>query len=139
MSYGYVYVAQVAMGADYNQCIKAFAEAEAYNGPSIIIAYAPCINHGIRGGMSIAQTEEKNAVLSGYWNLFRFNPDNDQPFTLDSKEPTGDYQEFLMNEVRYSSLKRAFPEKADNLFAKAEADAKAKYEQLKRRSKLYED
>ena len=139
MSYGYVYVAQVAMGADYNQCIKAFAEAEAYNGPSIIIAYAPCINHGIRGGMSIAQTEEKNAVASGYWHLFRFNPDNDQPFTLDSKEPTQDYQDFIMNEVRYSSLKRAFPEKADNLFAKAEADAKIKYEQLKRRSKLYED
>ena len=139
MSYGYVYVAQVAMGADYNQCIKAFAEAEAYNGPSIIIAYAPCINHGIRGGMSIAQTEEKNAVASGYWHLFRFNPDNDQPFTLDSKEPTQDYQDFIMNEVRYSSLKRAFPEKADNLFARAEQDAKAKYEQLKRRSKLYED
>ena len=97
------------------------------------------INHGIRGGMSIAQTEEKNAVASGYWHLFRFNPDNDQPFTLDSKEPTQDYQDFIMNEVRYSSLKRAFPEKADNLFARAEQDAKAKYEQLKRRSKLYED
>ena len=139
MSYGYVYVAQVAMGADYNQCLKAFHEAEAYHGPSIIIAYAPCINHGIRGGMSIAQTEEKNAVQSGYWHLFRFNPDNDQPFSLDSKEPTKDYQEFILNEVRYSSLKRSFPEKADNLFAKAEADAKAKFEQLQRRSKLYEE
>ena len=139
MSYGYVYVAQIAMGADYNQCIKALAEAEAYNGPSIVIAYAPCINHGIKGGMSIAQTEEKNAVAAGYWNLFRFNPDSEKPFTLDSKEPTKDYQEFILNEVRYSSLKRAFPEKAENLFAKAEKDAKAKYEQLKNRHKLYED
>ena len=139
MSYGYVYVAQVAMGADYNQCIKALAEAEAYHGPSIVIAYAPCINHGIKGGMSIAQTEEKNAVAAGYWNLFRFNPDSEKPFTLDSKEPTKDYQEFILNEVRYSSLKRAFPEKAENLFAKAEKDAKAKYEQLKNRHKLYED
>ena len=134
MSYGYVYVAQIAQGADYNQCIKAFTEAESYKGPSIIIGYAPCINHGIRGGMTIAQSEEKAAVASGYWNLFRFDPRKEKPFTLDSKEPTESYQDFILNEVRYSSLKRAFPEKAENLFAKAEADAKKRYEMLKERA-----
>ncbi len=100
MSYGYVYVAQVAMGADYNQCIKAFTEAESYNGPSIIIAYAPCINHGIKGGMGISQAEEKKAVAAGYWNNFRFDPrkaDNgENPFTLDSKAPTASYRDFIM-------------------------------------------
>ena len=142
MSYGYVYVAQIAQGADYNQCLKAFHEAESYKGPSIIIAYAPCINHGIKGGMGIAQTEEKNAVAAGYWHLFRFDPrkaeNGENPFSLDSKEPTAEYRDFILNEVRYSSLQRAFPDKADGLFAKAEAEAKAKYEQLTKRSKLYE-
>ncbi len=134
MSYGYVYVAQVAMGADYNQCIKAITEAEAYKGPSIIIAYAPCINHGIKGGMSIAQTEEKNAVLSGYWHTFRYDPrlalEGKNPFQLDSKAPTANYQDFIKNEVRYSSLMRAFPERAEVLFEKAEKNAVAKYEHL---------
>ena len=134
MSYGYVYVAQVAMGADYNQCIKAITEAEAYKGPSIIIAYAPCINHGIKGGMSIAQTEEKNAVLSGYWHTFRYDPrlalEGKNPFQLDSKAPTANYQDFIKNEVRYSSLMRAFPDRAEALFEKAEKNAAAKYEHL---------
>jgi len=134
MSYGYVYVAQIAQGADYNQCLKAMLEAESYNGPSLIIAYAPCINHGIKGGMSIAQTEEKKAVQSGYWHLFRFDPrlalEGKNPFQLDSKEPTLSYEDFLMGEVRYNSLARANPERAKELFAKAQADAKAKYEHL---------
>ena len=139
MSYGYVYVAQVAMGADYNQCIKAFKEAESYHGPSIIIAYAPCINHGIKGGMSVAQAEEKAAILAGYWNNFRYDPRSDKPFTLDSKEPSADYRAFITNEVRYSSLMRAFPERAEKLFAKAEQNAKDKYEHLKKLTELYDD
>lgn len=134
MSYGYVYVAQIAQGADYNQCIKAFVEAESYDGPSLIIAYAPCINHGIKGGMKGAQTEEKRAVQAGYWHLFRFDPrlaeQGKNPFQLDSKAPTADYQEFIMSEVRYNRLARTNPERAKELFAKAEADAKAKYEAL---------
>ncbi len=134
MSYGYVYVAQIAQGADYNQCLKAMLEAESYNGPSLIIAYAPCINHGIKGGMSIAQTEEKKAVQSGYWHLFRYDPrladEGKNPFQLDSKEPTLSYEDFLMGEVRYNSLARSNPERAKELFAKACADAKAKYERL---------
>ena len=134
MSYGYVYVAQVAMGSDYNQCIKAFTEAESYHGPSVIIAYAPCINHGIRGGMGISQTEEKKAVAAGYWNTFRFNPmlaaEGKNPFTLDSKAPTDSYHDFIMNEVRYSSLTRSFPERASKLFAEAEQQAREKYEHL---------
>ena len=138
MSYGYVYVAQVSQGADYAQCITAFKEAESYDGPSIIIAYAPCINHGIKGGMKGAQTEEKNAVLSGYWNLFRFDPrraDNgENPFVLDSKEPTENYQDFIRNEVRYTSLERQNPERAAELFAKAEQNAKDKYEALKKKA-----
>ncbi len=137
MSYGYVYVAQIAMGADYNQCIKAFTEAESYNGPSIIIAYAPCINHGIKGGMKGAQTEEKKAVTSGYWHCFRYDPRNENPFTLDSKAPTTDYQEFISGEVRYSALARQNPERAEKLFKKAEADAKAKYEYLTKLGELY--
>lgn len=124
MSYGNVYVAQVAMGADYNQCIKAFVEAESYDGPSIIIAYAPCINHGIKGGMTIAQAEEKKAVASGYWNIFRYDPrlaeEGKNPFTLDSKAPTISYRDFIMGEVRYNALSRAFPERAEKLFANAE-------------------
>ncbi|MGN0499243.1 MAG: pyruvate:ferredoxin (flavodoxin) oxidoreductase [Acutalibacteraceae bacterium] len=134
MSYGYVYVAQVAMGADFNQCIKAFTEAESYNGPSIIIAYAPCINHGIKGGMSIAQLEEDKAVKAGYWNCFRFDPrladEGKNPFTLDSKAPTASYRDFIMGEVRYNSLTRSFPERAEKLFAQAEEGAAKKYEHL---------
>ncbi len=134
MSYGYVYVAQVAMGADMNQCIKAFAEAESYNGPSIIIAYAPCINHGIKGGMGVSMTEEKKAVAAGYWHNFRFDPrraDNGQnPFQLDSKAPSASYRDFIMGEVRYNSLTRAFPERAEVLFAKAEKYAEEKYAKL---------
>ena len=139
MTYGYVYVAHVAMGADMNQCIKAFHEAESYHGPSIIIAYAPCINHGIKGGMSIAQTEEKKAVQAGYWKLFRFDPrltDNgENPFHLDSKAPTANYRDFIMGEVRYNSLTRAFPDRAEKLFAAAEDDAKKDYEHLEELSK----
>lgn len=138
MSYGYVYVAQIAQGADYNQCVKAFVEAESYPGPSIIIAYAPCINHGIKGGMKGAQTEEKRAVQAGYWHLFRFDPrlelEGKNPFQLDSKEPTADYQEFIKSEVRYSSLSRSNPERAKVLFDKAEKDAKKKYSDLVKRA-----
>jgi pyruvate-ferredoxin/flavodoxin oxidoreductase len=136
MSYGYVYVAQIAQGADYNQCVKALVEAENYPGPSLVIAYAPCINHGIKGGMKGAQTEEKRAVQAGYWHLFRFDPRLEEqeknPFQLDSKEPTADYQEFLNSEVRYSSLARSNPERAKVLFDKAEKNAKAKYAKLVR-------
>lgn len=142
MSYGYVYVAQVSQGADMNQCIKAFNEAESYNGPSIIIAYAPCINHGIKGGMSGAQAEEKKAVTSGYWNLFRFNPklaeEGKNPFSLDSKAPTTDYQEFLANEVRYSSLMKQNEERAKALFEESEKLAADKYEYLSKLSQVYE-
>ena len=141
MSYGYVYVAQIAMGADYAQTVKAIAEAEAYPGPSLIIAYAPCINHGIKKGMSKAQTEEELAVKAGYWHCFRFNPalaaEGKNAFTLDSKAPTGDYQEFLDGEVRYNSLKRSNPEKAERLFAKNEDEAKARYSYLNRLVALY--
>ncbi len=137
MSYGYVYVAQISMGADFNQTVKALAEAEAYPGPSLIIAYAPCINHGIKKGMSKAQTEEELAVKCGYWHNFRFNPAADNKFTLDSKAPSGDYQEFLDGEVRYNSLKRANPEKAARLFAKNEAEAKERYAYLNKLVTLY--
>ncbi len=138
MSYGYVYVAQIAMGADFNQTVKAIAEAEAYPGPSLIIAYAPCINHGIKKGMSKAQTEEALAVECGYWNNFRFNPAAEgAKFTLDSKEPSGDYQAFLDGEVRYNALKRANPEKAERLFAKNEAEAMERYAYLKKLVTLY--
>ena len=141
MSYGYVYVAQIAMGADMNQCVKAIAEAEAYPGPSLIIAYAPCINHGIKIGMSKAQTEEKNAVAVGYWNNFRFNPalaaEGKNAFTLDSKAPSGDYKAFLNGEVRYNALVRQDPEKADRLFEKSEENAKARYAYLNKLVKLY--
>ena len=141
MSYGYVYVAQIAMGADYNQTIKALIEAESYNGPSIVIAYAPCINHGIKGGMGVSQTEEKNAVAAGYWNMFRFDPrlaeEGKNPFTLDCKAPSASYQDFIKNEVRYSSLIRQNPERAEILFANAEKNAMAKYEHLVKLSKLY--
>ena len=140
MSYGYVYVAQVAMGANYNQCIKAFVEAESYNGPSLIICYAPCINHGIKGGMGISQLEEKKAVEAGYWNMFRFDPRladaGKNPFQLDSKAPTASYRDFIMGEVRYNALKRAFPERAEELFEKAEKIAADKFDHL---TKLAQD
>ena len=134
MSYGYVYVAQIAMGGDFNQTVKAIAEAEAYPGPSLIIAYAPCINHGIKKGMSKAQTEEELAVKCGYWHNFRFNPAAEgSKFSLDSKEPsTEGYQEFLDGEVRYNSLKRSNPAKAEKLFALNEEQAKERYEYLKK-------
>ena len=138
MSYGYVYVAQIAMGADFNQTVKAIAEAEAYPGPSLIIAYAPCINHGIKKGMSKAQTEEELAVKCGYWHNFRFNPAAENKFTLDSKAPASeDYQAFLDGEVRYNSLKRSNPEKAARLFAKNENEAKERYTYLNKLITLY--
>ena len=138
MSYGYVYVAQIAMGADYNQTVKAIAEAEAYPGPSLIIAYAPCINHGIKAGMSKAMTEEQLAVECGYWNNFRYNPEADNKFSLDSKEPNlASYKDFLNGEVRYNALMRANPEKAEVMFAQNEAEAKARYKYLKKLVTLY--
>ena len=140
MSYGYVYVAQIAMGGDFNQTVKAIAEAEAYPGPSLIIAYAPWINHGIKKGMSKAQTEEQLAVECGYWNNFRFNPaaEKGSKFTLDSKQPKEeDYQAFLDGEVRYNALKRANPEKAARLFAKNEAEAMERYDYLSKLTDLY--
>jgi len=138
MTYGYVYVAQIAMGANKVQTLKAIAEAEAHKGPSLIIAYAPCEMHSIKGGMENCQKEMDKAVKCGYWNLFRFNPDAEKPFTLDSKEPAGGYQEFLMNEARYSRLTREFPERATDLFAKNEANAKERYEHLLKLKTLYE-
>ncbi|MGI6066984.1 MAG: pyruvate:ferredoxin (flavodoxin) oxidoreductase [Bacillota bacterium] len=137
ISYGYVYVAQIAMGADYNQTLKAIREAEAYNGPSLIIAYSPCINHGIKAGMANAMTEMKRAVECGYWHLYRYNPDlkkeGKNPFILDSKEPDiGKFREFIMGEVRYASLAQLFPETAEELFQKTEADALERFEIYKR-------
>ncbi len=135
MSYGYVYVAQVAMGADRNQLLKALKEAEAYNGPSLIIAYAPCINHGIKKGMNKAQEVMKDAVEAGYWHLYRYNPDlkkeGKNPFILDSKEPTASFRDFLMGEVRYAQLTTSFPDVADELFDMAEENAKSRYETYK--------
>ena len=134
MKYGYVYVAQVSMGADKNQCLKAILEAEAYHGPSLIICYAPCINHGIKGGLAIAQQVEKEAVEAGYWNIFRFNPalaaEGKNPFSLDCKAPTGDYKAFMMREVRYNSLARQNPDKAEVLFNKAVENSKKRYDDL---------
>ena len=136
MSYGYVYVAQIAMGADKNQTLKAIAEAEAYKGPSLIIAYAPCISHGLKAGMGNSQLEEKRAVECGYWAMYRFNPmlkeTGKNPFSLDSKEPTGDFREFIMGEVRYAALAKAFPEAAEALFKKTERDAKERLEKLQK-------
>ena len=140
MSYGYVYVAQCAMGADNNQVLKAMVEAESYNGPSLIICYAPCINHGIKGGMGIAQLEEKKAVEAGYWNIFRYDPrladEGKNPFMLDGKAPSASYRDFIMGEVRYNSLTRAFPERAEKLFAEAEAGAEKKYAHLQKLASL---
>ncbi len=141
MSYGYVYVAQIAMGADMNQTLKAIAEAEAYPGPPIIIGYAPCEMHSIKGGMANCQAEMKKAVEAGYWQMFRYNPalkaEGKNPFTLDSKEPTASYQDFIGGEARYTRLAQAFPERAKELFAKAEETAKAKYERLKKLVEFY--
>jgi len=141
MSYGYVYVAQVAMGADMSQTLKAMAEAEAYHGPSLIIGYAPCEMHSIKGGMANCQAEMRKAVEAGYWQMFRFNPalkaEGKNPFTLDSKEPTASYQDFINGEARYTRLAQAFPERAQELFAKAEETAKAKYERLKKLVDFY--
>ena len=136
MSYGYVYVAQCAMGADNNQVLKAMVEAESYNGPSLIICYAPCINHGIKGGMGIAQLEEKKAVEAGYWNIFRFDPrladEGKNPFQLDGKAPSASYRDFIMGEVRYNALTRSFPERAEKLFTEAEKNAEEKYAHLQK-------
>ena len=137
MTYGYVYVAQIAMGANPAQTIKAIAEAEAYPGPSLIIAYAPCEMHSIKGGMTNCQKEMKKAVECGYWNLFRYDPAAEQSFTLDSKEPKEGYREFLMNEARYSRLTREFPERAEGLFSKSEENAKARYEHLLKLKEMY--
>jgi len=135
-TYGYVYVAQVGMGADKNQFMKAIQEAEKYDGPSLIIAYAPCINHGLKEGMGRTQANTAQAVDAGYWHLWRFNPElkkeGKNPFILDSKEPKASFKDFLMNQVRYSSLVGAFPEEAEELFAKAESEAKEKYENYKK-------
>ena len=139
MTYGYVYVAQIAMGANPAQTLKAIHEAEAYHGPSLIIAYAPCEMHSIKGGMTNCQAEMKKAVDCGYWNLFRFNPDAAEKFTLDSKEPKDGYRAFLMNEARYSRLTREFPERAEDLFERNEANAKARYEHLLKLKDMYSE
>ena len=142
MSYGYVYVAQIAMGADMNQTIKALKEAEAYHGPSIIIGYAPCEMHGVKGGMSNCQEEMKKAVAAGYWQTFRFNPalkaEGKNPLTVDCKAPTESYVEFIESETRYSRLKQQFPERAEKLFAAAEEESKARYERLLKMKALYD-
>ena len=141
MSYGYVYVAQIALGADMNQTIKAMVEAEAYHGPSIIIGYAPCEMHGVKGGMTNCQKEMKRAVEAGYWQMFRYNPalkaEGKNPLVIDSKEPTADYIEFIESETRYSRLAKAFPDRAKELFAKSDDVAKARYEHLMKLVELY--
>src|SRR6056297_2641733 len=141
MTYGYVYVAQIALGANMNQAIKAIAEAEAYPGPSLIIAYAPCISHGLKKGMGCSVSQETDADKSGYWHLFRFNPElkveGKNPFKMDSKEPKGDFREFLLSEVRFSSLQKTFPELAEDLFDKAAEDAEERYQSYKRLEKAY--
>lgn len=137
MSYGYVYVAQIAMGADMNQTIKAITEAEAYHGPSLVIGYAPCEMHGVKGGMGNCQSEMKRAVEAGYWNMFRYNPAAEPKFSLDSKAPTADYMDFIKSETRYARLMQSFPERANELFEHAEENAKAKYERLTKLGELY--
>ena len=141
MSYGYVYVAQIAMGADQNQTLKAIKEAEAYNGPSLIIGYSPCEMHSIKGGMVNCQAEMKKAVDCGYWDLFRYNPalkaEGKNPFSLDSKPATADYKEFIMGEARYSSLTRSFPERAEELFDMAAETAKARRAHLEKLVEVY--
>ena len=139
-TYGYVYVAQIAMGANQNQTLKAIREAEEYDGPSLIIAYSPCINHGIKAGMGKSQRQEKLAVEAGYWHLYRFDPtlaeEGKNPFQLDSKEPTGSFQDFIRGEVRYLSLQKSFPEQAEELFQEAERDAKERYNTYKRMAEM---
>ena len=135
MTYGYVYVAQVAMGADPAQLVKAVKEAEEYNGPSVIIAYTPCSSHGICIGMHRVQEEMKRAVDSGYWLLYRYDPRKEHPFHLDSKTPTMPYTEFLDGEVRYASLRRSFPENAEKLFARGSDDAEQRYRKYSDREK----
>ncbi len=144
MTYGYVYVAQVSIGANQNQLLQALKEAEAYPGPSLVIAYAPCINHGIKGGMTRTQTVGKEAVAAGYWHLWRFNPaleaEGKNPFTLDSKEPDWQkFRPFIMNEVRYTSLLKSFPAEAEELFAAAEENAKWRYNSYKRYASMEYD
>jgi pyruvate-ferredoxin/flavodoxin oxidoreductase len=140
MSYGYVYVAQIAMGADYNQTLRALIEAESYDGPSIVIAYAPCINHGVGIGMGRSMQETKRAVDAGYWNLLRFDPrlasDGKNPLTLDSGAPSESYRDFIMGEVRYSSLVRSFPERAEELFGEAEKSAAERFAELTRQREM---
>ena len=141
VSYGYIYVAQIALGADMNQAVKAIHEAESYPGPSLIIAYAPCINHGIKGGMTRTQTVGKEAVACGYWHLWHYNPlleeQGKNPFVLDSKEPDwSKFREFLLKEVRYTSLQKSFPAEADELFAAAEENAKWRYNGYKRLAQM---
>jgi pyruvate-ferredoxin/flavodoxin oxidoreductase len=140
ISYGYVYVAQVGMGADKNQFLKAVIEAENYDGPSLIICYAPCINHGLRKGMGKSQENIKDAVAAGYWQLFRYNPDlkdaGKNPFTLDSKDPTGSFRDFIMGQTRYAALAGEFPDVADRLFAETEANAKERLAGYKRLAAL---
>jgi len=142
MSYGYVYVAQIAMGADMNQTIKAITEAEAYNGPSLIIGYAPCEMHSIKGGMVNCQSEMKKAVDCGYWNMFRFNPalkaEGKNPFSIDSKPATASYKDFILSEARYSSLTRSFPDRAEKLFEEAEANSVLRYEHLLKLKEMYD-
>ncbi len=142
ISYGYIYVAQICMGADYNQTLKAIREAESYNGPSLIIAYAPCIHHGAKSGMGKSMTNAKAAVNSGYWNLFRFDPrleaEGKNPLSIDSKEPTGSYEDYIMSEVRYNSLKLTFPERVEELIPKAAENAKNKYKKLLLQRQMYE-
>ena len=141
MSYGYVYVAQIAMGADQNQTLKALKEAESYHGPSLVIAYAPCEMHSIKGGMTNCQSEMKKSVDCGYWNMFRYNPalkaEGKNPFTIDSKPATGSYRDFLLGEARYSALTRSFPERAEELFTLSEETANARYAHLLRLKELY--
>ena len=132
MTYGNVYVAQVAMGADPNQLIKAIREAEEFDGPSVIVAYTPCLSHGLKCGMGCAQDEMKRAVEAGYWMLYRYNPAKEKPFTLDSKAPTASYTGFLAGETRYAALKRTFPEHAENYFTRSASEAEKKYQHYKR-------
>jgi pyruvate-ferredoxin/flavodoxin oxidoreductase len=141
MTYGYVYVAQISLGANMNQAIKAIKEAEAYDGPSLVIAYAPCISHGLKKGMGCSVSQEEDAVKAGYWHLFRFNPElkgeGDNPFIMDSKEPTESFRDYLLSEVRFSSLQKTFPELAEDLFEKAEEDAEERYQSYKRLESAY--
>jgi pyruvate-ferredoxin/flavodoxin oxidoreductase len=140
MSYGYVYVAQVAMGSNMNHTVKAFVEAENYKGPSLIIAYAPCISHGIKTGMGTSVVQEKKAVESGYWHLYRYNPllkqQNKNPFVLDSREPKASFRDYILGEVRFAQIENTFPDIAQELYLKAEQDAKDRYETYKRLSEM---